>query len=164
MTSELHYQNSSLREKIIEHVFIGDALRSLWRQGTVDVEILRSEFDAFGYDLVVERGAITRHVQLKSGIGKPSRIGVSETLASKRSGCVVYVQVSDGLDLGPYYWFGSPPGHPLPSIADFPFLRRTTPNSAGIKPERKRHRSVPSASFIGPLMTMSEILVKLLHG
>jgi hypothetical protein len=159
---EAHYRYSSLREKIVEHVFIGEALRTLWREGIFDVEILRSEFDAFGYDLVIERGPVTRHVQLKAGLGKPGGVGVSESLAAKRSGCVVYVQISAGLDLGPFYWFGDLPDAPLPPISGFSRMRRTTPNSDGVKPERKNHRCLPGAAFGKPIATMSEILVKLL--
>ena len=33
----------------------------------IDVEVLRSEFDAYGYDLVMTRGHIVRHIQLKTG-------------------------------------------------------------------------------------------------
>lgn len=47
-----HSLHSTLRERIVEHVFIGDALRRLWQREVRDVEILRSEFDAGGYDLV----------------------------------------------------------------------------------------------------------------
>src|SRR5262245_59321341 len=44
--SNQHSTHSTLREHIIEHVFVGDALRTLWRRGIMDVEVLRSEFDA----------------------------------------------------------------------------------------------------------------------
>jgi hypothetical protein len=54
---------STLRERIVEHVFVGDALRTLWRRNITDVEILRPDFDAHGYDLVVCRGLIVRHIQ-----------------------------------------------------------------------------------------------------
>ncbi|WP_292295075.1 hypothetical protein [Marivita sp.] len=43
-----HYTHSTLRERIAEHVFVGEALRTLWRLGIHDVEVLRSEFDAHG--------------------------------------------------------------------------------------------------------------------
>lgn len=43
-----HYINSTLRERIVEHVFVGEALRRLWQLGVTDVEVLRSEFDAGG--------------------------------------------------------------------------------------------------------------------
>ena len=57
-----HHLYSSLREKIVEHVFVGEALRALWRRGVFDVQILRCEFDTHGYDLVMERGNIVRHI------------------------------------------------------------------------------------------------------
>jgi hypothetical protein len=34
--------HSTLRERIVEHVFVGDVLRTLWRRGITDVEVLRS--------------------------------------------------------------------------------------------------------------------------
>lgn len=52
----MHSLRSTLRERIVEHVFVGEALRNLWRRGIADVEVLRSEFDAHGYDLIM-RGA-----------------------------------------------------------------------------------------------------------
>ena len=44
----------------------GDALRRLWQLGVTDVEVLRSEFDAGGYDLVMTHGKIVRHIQMKT--------------------------------------------------------------------------------------------------
>jgi len=68
--NEIHSTHSTLRERIVEHVFVGEALRTLWRRGIVDVEVLRPEFDAHGYDLVIARGDIIRHIQLKTGTPK----------------------------------------------------------------------------------------------
>jgi hypothetical protein len=61
-----HYVQSSLREKLLEHVFIGELLRCLWRSGRRDIEVLRAEIDASGYDLVLECNGVLRHVQFKS--------------------------------------------------------------------------------------------------
>ena len=74
-----HYLYSTLRERIVEHVFVGEALRRLWQRGVTDVEVLRSEFDAGGYDLVMSRGKVTRHIQFKSVMveGKAARTSVS---------------------------------------------------------------------------------------
>ncbi len=68
-----HYINSTLRERIVEHVFVGEALRRLWQMGVTDVEVLRSEFDAGGYDLVMSYHRVTRHIQFKTKTlgGKP---------------------------------------------------------------------------------------------
>jgi hypothetical protein len=101
-----HFQNSTLRERIVEHVFVGDALRTLWRQGIVDVEILRSEFDAHGYDLVMARGRIVRHIQFKTGTSRrPGTVSVSQSLAEKPSGCVIWIRVEP--DLGMETFSGS---------------------------------------------------------
>lgn len=43
------FVNSTLRERIVEHVFVGKALQRLWQRRVTDVEVLRSEFDAGGY-------------------------------------------------------------------------------------------------------------------
>ena len=60
--------------------------------GVTDVEILRSEFDAHGYDVVMSRGPVVRHVQLKTQAS--GKISVGRALAEKPSGCVVWI----GLD------------------------------------------------------------------
>ncbi|HUW99181.1 MAG TPA: hypothetical protein VMV40_10175, partial [Acidiferrobacter sp.] len=61
---------------------MGEALRSLWNLGIVDVEVLRAEFDAYGYDLVMARGRIVRHIQFKTGTSpKPGHVSVSQALS-----------------------------------------------------------------------------------
>ena len=37
-----HYAESSARENLIEHVFLGELLRGLWRKNVRDLEVLRS--------------------------------------------------------------------------------------------------------------------------
>jgi hypothetical protein len=93
-----HYRKSSLRERIIEHIFVGDALREWWRDGVTDAEVLRSEFDAHVYDLVISRGNVVRHIQFKASTrSKPSRVSVSRSLFEKPSGCVIWIRVSADL-------------------------------------------------------------------
>ena len=41
----IHTVNSSTREKVLEHLFVGDLLRCLWRRGARDIEVLRAEVD-----------------------------------------------------------------------------------------------------------------------
>jgi len=55
------FTHSTLRERIVEHVF--GVLRTLWRRGITDVEILRPELNDHGYDVVMSRGPVVRHVQ-----------------------------------------------------------------------------------------------------
>jgi hypothetical protein len=49
-----HYAESSARENLIEHVFLGELLRGLWRKNVRDLEVLRPEVDSGGYDLALE--------------------------------------------------------------------------------------------------------------
>jgi hypothetical protein len=156
-----HFQNSTLRERIVEHVFVGDALRTLWRQDVVDVEILRSEFDAHGYDLVMARGRIVRHIQFKTGTSRhPGPVSVSQSLAEKPSGCVIWIRVDPDLGMETFFWFGGPPGEPLPPIAGFPNPLRPTHNKEGVRPPRQRHRAVPGTAFreLGTLSAVLEAL------
>src|ERR1035437_4906557 len=115
-----HYVHSTLRERIIEHVFVGDILRRLWQLGVTDVEVLRSEFDAGGYDLVMSYRKIVRHIQFKTMMvnGKAASIKASLKLMEKPSGCIIWIIVTPELVLQSYLWLGGPPGQPLPDIQD----------------------------------------------
>ena len=145
MKSSAKSTRSTLRERIVEHLFIGEALRALWRQQITDVEVLRAEFDAHGYDLVLCRSAIIRHIQLKTQAG--GDVSVSLSLAEKPSGCVIWLVVDDKLNLAEFRWFGGQPGQPLPDISALKVARRTTRNKQGERPERKNHRLVPKRYF-----------------
>jgi hypothetical protein len=143
-----HFRHSTLRERIVEHVMVGELLRHFWRRGIVDVEILRSEFDGFGYDVVLARGRIVRHVQFKTGTQKkPGKVSIAQALSHKPSGCVIWISVDDDLNLGPYYFFGSAPGEPLPDISGMKNPKRPTHNKLGERPFRQNHREVPGAKL-----------------
>jgi len=144
----LHSLHSTLRERIVEHVFVGEALRALWRHNVTDMEVLRSEFDAHGYDLVMGRGAIVRHIQFKTGIRtKPGPVSVGRSLADKPSGCVIWISVTLDLEMGPYWWFGGAPGEPLPNLSEFGSPRRIGRRETGERPLRANHCKVPVAKF-----------------
>lgn len=144
----MHSVHSTLRERIVEHVFVGEALRTLWRRGITDVEVLRSEFDAHGYDLVMGRGAVVRHIQFKTGIrSKPAPVSVGRALADKPSGCVIWISVSLTLDLGPFWWFGAVPGQPLPDLSSFASPKRIGRRESGERPLRTNHSKVPASRF-----------------
>jgi hypothetical protein len=159
--TDRHSINSSLREHIVEHVFIGEALRRLWQHGIVNVEVLRSEFDAHGYDLVLARGHIVRHIQLKTGLAKrPGDVSVPMSLAEKPSGCVIWISVTEKLDLGPFFWFGGAAGERLPDVRGFSIPLRATHNKLGVRPPRPNHRLLPKNSF-KRLDSLDAVLVEL---
>lgn len=149
LQAELYSVHSVLRERIVEHVFVGDVLRRLWQRGITDVEVLRSEFDAGGYDLVLSRGAVVRHLQLKSIVegGKAVSVVVNLKLAQKPSGCVLWIVVDSALNLRSYRWFGAEPGEPLPGLMDSPLARHTRATATGVRQPRAEHRVVHRRRF-----------------
>ena len=160
---EMHSRCSTLRENIVEHMFIGAALRRLWQHGVTDVEILRAEFDAGGYDLVVSRGSATpRHVQLKASLagGSTRDVKINLKLAERQSGCVIWIDVTLGLELQAFFWLGNPAGQPLPDISGLKVARHAKGTSEGTKNERPALRVVPRSWFTR-LQDLDEVLVRL---
>ena len=157
-----HFLHSTLREKIVEHVFVGDALRRLWQHGVTDVEVLRSEFDAGGYDLVMSRGRIVRHIQFKTSMvnGKAASIKASLKLLEKPSGCIIWIMVTPELKLDSYRWLGGPPGDPLPDIRDMRVAKHTKANAKGKKAERPDQRIISRSQF-DSLGSLGEVLERL---
>jgi hypothetical protein len=161
MDSASHYRHANLRERIVEHVFVGEALRELWQLDVTDVEVLRSEFDAHGYDLVMCRGAIVRHIQFKASTKrKPPKVSVHRSLYYKPSGCVLWIKVTDELKMGPYYWLGGAPGEPLPPPGvDFRATKGRR-NKEGKRQNRPNHVDVPGSN-LQSIENLSEVLVRL---
>jgi hypothetical protein len=144
-----HFLQSSFREKLLEHVFVGELLQCLWCANRRDIEVLRAETDASGYDLVLECNGVLRHVQFKSSHRDASTRGVTVhvNLAKKPSGCVVWIVFDSGtLELGPFLWFGAPPGQPLPPLGDR-IARHTKGDSTGRKAPRPNLRVVGRNQF-----------------
>jgi hypothetical protein len=148
--------HSTLRERIVEHLFVGEVLKTLWTYGVTDVEILRPEFDAHGYDLVMGSRGYLRHVQLKTQAGGVLSLG--RALAETPSGCVVWIEINrETLQMGPFYWLGGKPGQRLPNIAQYEHPRRATHNKQGERPLRKNHHAVPRDAFTR-LGTVTEVV------
>ena len=129
----------------------------MWRRGIFDAEVLRSEFDAHGYDLVMGRGKIVRHIQFKTGVrDRPQRVSISSTLADKPSGCVIWIQVDNGLGMKRFWWFGAEPQNPLPPLGDR-LAKRIGRTKEGIRPLREKHRVVNGSKF-RLINTLDEVL------
>jgi hypothetical protein len=160
-----HYIHSSLRERLIEHLFIGEVLKYAWQQGMQEVEVSKPEVDNGGYDVVFEYGGIIRHVQLKSTyIGsKNTRQKVNIALAQKPSGCVVWVFFNqETLALGPFLFFGGRPGKKLPDVSKHKTAKHTKGDSTGMKKERPNIRILNKGDFT-TLETLADV-VKSLFG
>ena len=146
-----HFRDSSFREKLIEHLFVGELLKYSWKNGTSSLEISRPEVDRAGYDLVAEHGEILRHIQLKGSKkgAKTSQQKVHIALAGKPSGCVVWVCLDeDSLELGPFLFFGGGPRERLPDLQSFKTSKHTKGNAQGVKASRPALRDVPKGCFL----------------
>jgi hypothetical protein len=156
------YAESSLREKLIEHVFIGELLCVLWRRGARDIEVLRPEVDRGGYDLVLECNRVLRHVQFKSSHrdARTSEVALNLKLADRPSGCAIWVLFDQKtLELGPFLWFGGAPGQPLPRLGD-KVARHSKADSNGRKNARPNLRVVKRSRFT-VLTSVDEVVVAL---
>ncbi len=149
-SDEKHYLHSSFREKLLEHLFVAELLKRNWAEHTCDLEIAKPEVDSKGYDLIVEKDGIVRHIQLKSTKrgGNASHQNIHIALASKPSGCVVWFEFDENtLELGPFRFLGDEPGKKLPPIDHLPIAKHPKANTEGKKTERPQLRRVAKGKF-----------------
>lgn len=145
-----HSEHSAFREKLIEHLFVGELLKLSWLHHGCSLEIAKPEVDRCGYDLIAEAGGIVRHIQLKATFneGKAARQTVHLKLAEKPSGCVIWIYFDERtLQLGPFYFFGAEAGKPLPSLDDYDAARHTKGNKDGYKAPRPNLRVLNKGDF-----------------
>lgn len=160
MSQAAHSHQASYREALLEHLFVGALLRSLWLAGSFHVEVLKPQVDDAGYDIVLEAGGVIRHVQLKSSFrgAKTASQKIHLRLADKPGGCVIWIVFDPAtLELGPFLWFGSAPGEPLPDLRSFKMALHTKGDATGYKAERPMIRVVPKGRFT-PLDTIEDVL------
>jgi hypothetical protein len=134
---------------VLEHLFVGDLLRALWRRGRRDIEVLRAEVDAGGYDLAFECNGVLRHVQLKASHRQAIKaaVPINTKLAEKPGGCIVWITFDqDTLELGPFLWFGGRPGERLPDLGSR-LGRQNRANSLGVKGVRAGIRVLSKHQF-----------------
>ncbi len=140
---------SSTREKILEHRFIAVVTAELWRRGHFDFAVSHSEVDNSGYDVILEIGAVTRHVQLKAmqAGGMRRDFGLQVRLQSKPSACaVLMLHEPRTLAISGWRFFGGAPGEVLPDLGERA-VRHTKGDRTGFKADRPALRSVPIARF-----------------
>jgi len=157
-----HSYDSTLREQALGHIFLGQLLAFMWRHDRRDIEVLKSEVDRGGYDVVLESNRVVRHVQLKSSFSgsKVRDVDVSMKLPHKRSGCILWLEFDrENLAIERFYWYGDPPGMPLPDLGTR-ISRHSKGNSQGEKNERPGHRVVAKRDF-DTLVRISEVAEKL---
>jgi hypothetical protein len=140
---------SSSREKVLAYRFLAERTAELYRRDLA-FNVLRSDVDTLGDDLVIEADGIVRHIQLKATYrgGKSTRVTTNFRLATRPSGCLVWM-IYNPVTLGitTFRWFGGRPGAPLPDLA------RRWQDTAGAmatvsRPNARRTACFPSESSI----------------
>jgi hypothetical protein len=157
-----HSSDSSLREQALGHLFLGQLLAFMWRNGGRDIEVLKSEVDRGGYDVVLEANGIIRHVQLKSSFrgSKVREVDVSTKLLRKPGGCILWLEFDrESLLIERFYWFGGNAGNALPDLGHR-ISRHSKGNSEGEKNERPIHRALARGRFEA-LADIREVVGKL---
>ncbi|MBL8813359.1 MAG: hypothetical protein JNM43_24550 [Planctomycetaceae bacterium] len=160
------YRKSSFYEQLVEHVFISEVLQEVWFRFGQTVEVLRSEVDASGYDVVLECNGILRHVQLKTSAAGARTAGhkINVALATKPSGCVVWIQRHEEnhrMTLS-YLFFGADAGQPLLLPDDLKVGKHTKGNKDGVKAVRPLIRVVPKTRF-HRVNTTTELVARLFN-
>lgn len=135
---------------MLEHAFVGDLLRVLWRRGIFEVEVLTAEVDAAGYDIVMIANGIERYIQLKPSSTKASTANqkINRRLEGKPGGCVIWLRFDeDTLALGPFLWLGDRQGASLTLAQALPLARHTKANAQGEKAFRRNTVRVSRGKF-----------------
>lgn len=144
-------RNSRSHEQMIEHAFLSDLMQEIWFSRGEVVEVSKAEVDAWGYDVVLSVGDITRHAQLKSP-KNGSKLDVHALLGKKPSGCVVWVIAQEEANRlkFTYRYFGGKPGAALPDVTRFPLALHDRYASDGTRHKRVAKYRVPPTEFTRP--------------
>ena len=145
-----HTEQSAFREKLVEHLFVGELLKLSWQRDKCDLEVAKPEVDNSGYDIIAEANRVVRHIQLKASYngGKTATQKVHMRLAEKPSGCVIWVVFDEKtLLLGPFFYFGGKVGEPLPSLEKARVAKHTKGDQSGNKAERPHIRVLKKGDF-----------------
>lgn len=126
-----------MREAVFVKLAAAELQRHFWRKRVFDVEISAGHGDKDGYDLIVARGEIVRHVALLTRFDdlRLDDVWIHESLARLPSGCVIQLVLNDDLDIVRWQWFGGRPGEPLPEGSKRPKIRRKPADHPDALPE-----------------------------
>lgn len=145
-----HNKESSYREKLIEHLFIGELLKLSWLKHKCNLEVASPEVDNAGYDVIAECYGVVRHIQLKASHTSSSTNSqkVHIKLADKPSGCLIWVIFNeDTLVFDRFLYYGGIAGEPLPSLNELKVAKHTKGNKDGVKTDRPNIRVINKGQF-----------------
>ena len=148
-----YYLNSNFIEQMVEHEFISRVIQYVWFTEQDKIEILRSEIDDYGYDIVLEYQGIMRHIQLKTSIkgGSTRTQKLNLALTQKVGGCIIWIEREECPDSQQfkfeYLFYGSKANEQFVIDHDLKVAKSTKANAEGFKSERKNIRVVPKSKF-----------------
>jgi hypothetical protein len=129
------------------------------------LDVLHSTVDAFRYDMVLQTGDVTRHVQLKARkkLSRTTRSKVSTQLIDQQAACVVVIECDNSIDAArarlQYRSFGGGPRDRIPELGD-KVAKHSKGNAQGVNGFRERLRVVPLGRFV-PVAGMPELADRL---
>jgi len=158
-------ERSSYVENVLRHAFLAELSCLVWENDPFDsLKISNAEVDDCGYDVVLARGNVVRHVQLKQAHDekKPQKFSVRVSFATLPGSCLVVISHALA-DLRPtsYAFYGGGPSDEMPYIE----AHRTTKASGrrtadGNRVLRLNYRDAPYSRFKRGL-TAKELLDEL---
>jgi hypothetical protein len=158
-----HTHMSSYRESLLEHLFVGEIMKHCWLHKLPPIEVLKSQVDNAGYDLVLESRGMVRHVQLKASHegAATSRLPINRSLASKPNGCVIWM-IFDPMTLGltAFYWYGEAANAGRIILDGLPDAKHAKANSQGIKTIRPNVCYLPRQKMMR-INSVDELIVQL---
>lgn len=146
-------QNSRFFENLLEYRFLFDLRRHLVLAEVPQIlNVLKSEVDAFGFDLVLAVADHSIHVQMKTRSGVPSNspYELSEALWNLSSACAIWM-LYDPVALEPssYYVLG----FPMPAIEGFVAAERHGYRKVWMRQANHRRLTLPElANLLFPVV------------
>ena len=140
-------------------------MRELWRRGVYEADVLRSDIDASGYDLFIDFGKLSRHIQLKAvaADGKARRWSVNAKLCDRPSGCVIVIVVDrTTLSFESFLWFGNRLGERCDNLRVLKPAKHSKGNKDGVKLERADSFVLPIAE-LDRIKTIPDVVDKLIE-
>ena len=143
-------EHSAYREKLIEHLIVGEFLKLSWLEHECGLEVAKPEVDNSGYDIIAECYGVVRHIQFKasytSSLTNKQKVHIK--LADKPSGCVIWIIFNeDSLEFKEFLFYGDKAGEPLPNIDNLKVAKHTKGNKDGVKNERPNIRVINKGQF-----------------
>jgi hypothetical protein len=134
--------HSTFFENLLEHRFLFDLRRELvLREIPQLLNVLKSDVDAFGFDLVLSVGDRSLHVQMKTRSGSPyaKPYDLSEGLWRLPNSCVIWMLYdAELLEPSSYYLLG----FPMPDKELFPSAKRAARRKVKIQQATHKKRSL----------------------